>query len=111
GLQASHPGPMRMPYAHLHTITNFTFLTGASHPGEYVARARALGYGAIAITDECSLAGVVKAFTVAEEVGIKLIIGSRFRLSNGFQLIAIAPSRAAYARPEEHTSELQSPEN
>src|SRR5690606_1556488 len=49
------------------------------------------------ITDECSLAGVVKAFTVAEEVGIKLIIGSRFRLSNGFQLIAIAPSRAAYA--------------
>jgi len=86
-----------MSYAHLHTITNFTFLTGASHPGEYVARARALGYHAIAITDECSLAGVVKAFTVAEEVGIKLIIGSRFRLSNGFQLIAIAPSRAAYA--------------
>ena len=86
-----------MPYAQLHTITNFTFLTGASHPGEYVARARALGYDAIAITDECSLAGVVKAFTVAEELGVKLIIGSRFRLSNGLRLIAIAPSRTAYA--------------
>lgn len=86
-----------MRYAHLHTITNFTFLTGASHPGEYVERADDLGYDAIAITDECSLAGVVKAFVVAEQLGIKLIVGSRFRLSNGMQLIAIAPSRSAYA--------------
>lgn len=86
-----------MRYAHLHTITNFTFLTGASHPGEYVYEAQMLGYDAIAITDECSLAGVVKAFVAAEEVNAKLIIGSRFNLSNGMQLIAIAPSRAAYA--------------
>ncbi|WP_323816569.1 error-prone DNA polymerase [Cellvibrio sp. NN19] len=86
-----------MRYAHLHTITNFTFLTGASHPGEYIERADDLGYDAIAITDECSLAGVVKAFVVAEQRGIKLIIGSRFTLSNGMQLIAIAPSRIAYA--------------
>jgi error-prone DNA polymerase len=86
-----------MRYAHLNTTTNFTFLTGASHPGEYVRRAHELGYDALAITDECSLAGVVKAFVAAEELGIKLIIGSRFRLSNGLHLIAIAPSRAAYA--------------
>lgn len=86
-----------MRYAHLHTITNFTFLTGASHPGEYVYESHSLGYDAIAITDECSLAGIVKAFVAAEEVNTKLIIGSRFTLSNGMQLIAIVPSRAAYA--------------
>lgn len=86
-----------MRYAQLHTTTNFTFLTGASHPAEYIYRAAELGYDALAITDECSLAGVVKAFVAAEEVGFKLIIGSRFRLSNGMDLIAIAPSRIAYA--------------
>ena len=86
-----------MRYAHIHTTSNFTFLTGASHPGEYVYRAYELGYEALAITDECSLAGVVKAFVAAEELNFKLIIGSRFRLSNGMDLIAIAPSRIAYA--------------
>lgn len=86
-----------MRYAQLSTTTNFTFLTGASHPAEYVYRAYELGYDAIAITDECSLAGIVKAFVAAEELHVKLIIGSRFRLSNGMQLIAIAPSRVAYA--------------
>lgn len=86
-----------MRYAHLHTTSNFTFLTGASHPAEYVYRAYELGYDALAITDECSLAGVVKAFVAAEERNFKLIIGSRFRLSNGMDLIAIAPSRIAYA--------------
>lgn len=86
-----------MRYAHLHTTTNFTFLTGASHPGEYIYRAHELGYDALAITDECSLAGIVKAFVAAEELNFKLIVGSRFRLSNGMDLIAIAPSRVAYA--------------
>jgi error-prone DNA polymerase len=84
-------------YAQLFTTTNFTFLTGASHPAEYVYRAAELGYDALAITDECSLAGIVKAFVAAEEMSFKLIIGSRFALSNGMHLIAIAPSRIAYA--------------
>ena len=47
-------------YAELHCRSNFSFLTGASHPGELVERARQLGYAALAITDECSLAGVVR---------------------------------------------------
>jgi len=85
-----------MRYAHLFTTTSFTFLTGASQPGEYVARAHELGYDALAICDECSLAGVVKAFVAAEQLGLKLIIGSSFRLSNGIHLLAIAPSRTAY---------------
>lgn len=91
-----------MGYAHLHTITNFTFLTGASHPPEYIYRAAELGYSALAITDECSLAGIVKAYNAIKELNeldikLKLIVGSRFQLSNGMQLIAIAPTRQAYA--------------
>ena len=44
-------------YAELHCLSNFSFLRGASHPEELVERAAALGYHALAITDECSLAG------------------------------------------------------
>jgi len=67
-------------YAELHCISNFTFLRGASFPEELVERAAALGYSAIAITDECSLSGVVRAHMAAKERRIKLIIGSEFVL-------------------------------
>ena len=50
-----------MQYSELHCITNFTFLRGASHPYELVNTASKLGYKALAITDECSLSGIVKA--------------------------------------------------
>jgi len=86
-----------MRYAHLNTTTNFTFLTGASHPPEYIYHAAELEYDALAITDECSLAGIVKAFVAAEKLNFKLIVGSRFTLSNGMHIIAIAPTRIAYA--------------
>lgn len=86
-----------MSYAHLYTTTNFTFLTGASHPQELVERAAQLGYKALAITDECSLAGIVKAHMAARKHDLKLLVGSHFRLSNGLQLIALAPDRKAYA--------------
>lgn len=48
-------------YAELHCLSNFSFLRGASHPEELVLTAARLGYAAIAITDECSLAGIVRA--------------------------------------------------
>ena len=47
-------------YAELHCRSNYSFLTGASHPEELVVRAHALGYAALAVTDECSLGGVVQ---------------------------------------------------
>lgn len=50
-------------YAELQCLSNFTFLNGASHPEELVARAAQLGYSALALTDECSVAGVVRAHT------------------------------------------------
>ena len=85
-----------MSYAELHCISNFTFLRGASHPHELVKRASELNYSALAITDECSLAGVVKAHVAAIDCGLKLIIGSEFRL-DGHKLIALAPNRQAYS--------------
>ena len=48
-------------YAELHCRTNYSFLTGASHPDELAARAVELGYAALAITDRESLSGVVRA--------------------------------------------------
>ena len=56
-------------YSELHCLSNYTFLKAASHPEELVKRAAALGYQAIAITDECSLAGIVRAHVAAKEVG------------------------------------------
>jgi len=67
-------------YAELHCLTNFTFLRGASHPEELVERAARLGYSALAVTDECSLAGVVRAHVAAKEHGIKLIVGAELAL-------------------------------
>ena len=68
-------------YAELHCRSNFSFLTGASHAGELVERAQQLGYAALAITDECSLAGVVRAHVEALERKLPLIIGSEIRLT------------------------------
>ena len=86
-----------MTYAELHCLSNFSFLRGASHPGELVARADELGYRAIAITDECSLAGIVRAWNEARERDIKLICGAEFYLEEGFHLVLLAPDRRAYA--------------
>ena len=72
---------MPADYAELHCRSNFSFLTGASHPQELVQRAHALGYTALALTDECSLAGVVRAHAEAKRVGLHLIVGAEMRLS------------------------------
>jgi error-prone DNA polymerase len=101
-------GPDGLPgYAELHCISNFSFQRGASHPQELVQRAYNLGYEALAITDECSVAGVVRAYAgwkqhlelierlQKEYPGqrrlrpFKLLFGSEFALE-GFRLIAIA---------------------
>ncbi|KPK54334.1 MAG: hypothetical protein AMS22_06070, partial [Thiotrichales bacterium SG8_50] len=83
-------------YAELHCVSNFTFLRGASQPEELVERAQALGYTALALTDECSVAGVVRAHLRARELGFKFIVGSEFRLEDGLRLVLLAPDRAAY---------------
>lgn len=83
-------------YAELHCISNFSFLRGASFPEELVDRAYVLGYEAIAITDECSLSGVVRAHMAAKEKDIKLIIGSEFHLAEDCHLVVLACNRLGY---------------
>ncbi|MGV6807673.1 MAG: error-prone DNA polymerase [bacterium] len=83
-------------YAELHSISNFTFLRGASRPEELVEQAARLGYAAIAITDECSLAGVVKAHVAAKSLPIKLIVGSEFYFQDGMHLILLAAGKTGY---------------
>ena len=75
GILAQLPG-----YAELQCQSNFSFLQGASHPEELIDRAAELGYAALAITDECSLAGVVRAHVEAKTRKLPLIIGATFQL-------------------------------
>ena len=83
-------------HAELHCISHFTFLRGASSPEELVEQAAALGYAALALTDECSVAGVVRAHMAARQQELRLIIGSEFRLQEGLRLVALAAYRQGY---------------
>ena len=83
-------------YVELHCLSNFTFLRGASHPEEQVKQAAELSYSGLALTDECSLAGVVRAHTVARELPLQLIIGSEFRLDNDLRMVVLASDRDSY---------------
>ena len=85
GATPADPAPA---YAELHCLSNFSFQRGASHPEELVARAHALGYAALAITDECSVAGVVRAHVEAKKLGLKLLPGAEFAV-DGFTVIAL----------------------
>ena len=93
-------------YAELFCFSNFTFLHGASHAEELVKRAVQLGYEGLAVTDECSLAGVVRAHVTAKEAGLPLVIGSYFQLRNAdgspaFGLILLAQNREGYGNLSE----------
>ena len=89
--------PTPLPdYAELHCLSNFSFLRGASHAEELVERARELGYCALAITDECSFAGIVRAHVAAKQAGLKLLIGSELVLTCGMKLVLLAQDRAGY---------------
>ncbi|MGE8160368.1 error-prone DNA polymerase [Paraburkholderia sp. NPDC080076] len=93
-------------YAELFCFSNFTFLHGASHSEELSERAAQLGYSALAVTDECSLAGVVRAHVAAKEAKLPFIVGSYFRLvkadgSPAFGLILLAKNREGYGNLSE----------
>ncbi|MBK8739629.1 MAG: error-prone DNA polymerase [Betaproteobacteria bacterium] len=89
---------MQPSYAELHCISNFSFLRGASHPDELVRRAQALGYHALALTDECSVAGTVRAHLAAREHAFKLIIGAEFVPADAphRKLVLLAQNRNGY---------------
>ncbi len=131
----ARPGARVLPgYAELHCMSNFSFLRGASDPEELVLRAQQLGYRALALSDECSLAGVVRAHVALKKlVGrlreeapeldpeldvVQLIIGSQFRVNweagepdppsgPGFQLVLLARHRDGYGQLSEFITRLR----
>ena len=97
---AAHFTTLLPGYAELHCLSNFTFLRGASSPESLVAHAAALGYHALAITDECSLAGIVRAHLEAKKSDLKLLIGSELRLNPSdqpaYKIVLLAQHREGY---------------
>jgi error-prone DNA polymerase len=84
-------------YVELVCRSNFSFLEGASHPEELVARAAELGLSALALTDQDGLYGVVKAHLQARALGLKLLVGSRLTLTDGPEVVALVQNAAGYA--------------
>ena len=98
---SNHPS-IRTGFAELHCLSNYSFLRGASHPEELIETAAKKGYQAMALTDECTYSGLVKAHIAAKRHDIKLIVGSEFRTSFGTSvnetLVVLAPNRSAYGQ-------------
>ncbi len=95
----SNPALQKQPppaYAELHCLSNFSFQRGASSAEELAERAKELGYHALAITDECSMAGIVRAWKAAKACGLKLIIGIEILLTEGIKLILLACDHQGY---------------
>jgi error-prone DNA polymerase len=90
-------GRQEIRYAELHCRTNFSFLEGASHADELVARSSELGHAALAITDRNSVAGVVRAHVAAKEAGLKLLIGAEITPIHTSPVLLWAMNRQGYA--------------
>jgi len=90
-LQTDAPG-----YAELHCLSDFSFLRGASDAEGLFQRASQQGYRGLAITDECSLAGIVRAYDAARATDLQLIVGSEFRLDDGLRCVLLVENKAGY---------------
>ncbi|MBB1462052.1 error-prone DNA polymerase [Vibrio sp. SG41-7] len=90
---------MSQQYSELFCQSNYSFLEGASHAEELVLQADFLRYRALAVTDECSVAGIVKVHSAIKQhkLSLKQIVGSMFWLNEECQVILICPNRQAYA--------------
>ena len=85
-------------YAELHCLSDFSFGRGASNARELFERAGRCGYTALAITDECSFAGIVRAHESARDAGVALIIGTEIRLADGPKLVLLAEDATGYTQ-------------
>ncbi len=97
-MMSANTNDVPQAYVELQVMTNFTFLTGGSHPHELVHQAKALGLGGLAVTDRNTLAGVVRAHVAAKEAGLRFIVGARLDLQDGLSLLCLPRDRAAYGR-------------
>lgn len=94
-------------YVELHCHTNFSFLDGASHPADMVARAKELGMPALAITDHDGLYGIVRFYREAREMGIQPIIGIEMMLDGGHHLTLLAKNNGGYSNLSRLVSHAQ----
>ncbi|MFK7955974.1 MAG: PHP domain-containing protein, partial [Lysobacterales bacterium] len=87
-------------YAELHALSNFSFLRGASHAKELVQTAAQLGYTALAITDECTMSGVVRAYEAVQKSdhALQLIIGTELTTTDGLKLVLLCTSHTGYTQ-------------
>jgi error-prone DNA polymerase len=83
-------------YAELHCLSDFSFHRGAASAEQLFERAAKCGYTALAITDECSMAGIVRAHEAAERSGVRLIVGTEITLSDGLKLVLLAQDKRGY---------------
>ena len=96
--------PAKPVFVELSALSNFTFLTGASHPEDYVMRAGTVGMPAIAIADVNSVAGIVRAHTKAREIArdggprVRLIPAARMVTRDGFTATALPRDREGWGR-------------
>ncbi len=90
--------PASIAYAELQAVSNFSFLSGASHAEELVEEAARLGLAAIGIADRNTLAGAVRAHMAAKQAGIRLLTGARLDLADGASLLCYPRDRAGYGR-------------
>ncbi|MFZ5657585.1 MAG: error-prone DNA polymerase [Pseudomonadota bacterium] len=93
-----HVRPQAAPakYAELHCLSNFSFLRGASSAAELFERAASQRYSKLAITDECTLAGIVRARRASLATGLPLIVGSEFAIEAGPRCVLLVENRAGY---------------
>ncbi len=97
----SHPITSSGTFVELQVTSNYTFLTGASHPDELMQEAAALGYSALALTDCNTLGGIVRAHVAAQQAGIRLIVGCRLHLladDRPLSILIYPTDLAAYSR-------------
>jgi error-prone DNA polymerase len=85
-------------YAELHCLSDFSFHRGAASALQLFERAAACGYTALAITDECSMAGIVRAHEAAKRTGVRLIVGNEIRVEDGPKLVLLVETKAGYER-------------
>jgi error-prone DNA polymerase len=86
----------RVAYAELHCLSHFSFGRGASSARELFERARRNGYAALAVTDECTLAGIVRALEASRETGLPLVVGTELTLDDGLKLVLLAEDQRGY---------------
>lgn len=90
-------------YYEMAAASNFSFLSGASHPQELVERAYALGLSGMGIADRNTLAGVVRAHATwksfRDTCSFRLFIGCRLTFIDGTPEMVVYPrDRAAYGQ-------------